>query len=104
MNSEEFDARLRGVLKREDPPEGFAERVITRAHTPRRGNRSWFLVAAIAAMLAVAFLVNREMEQRRAEEAHRQAVLALRITAEKLNVVRSKVLARQARVAETENP
>lgn len=102
--SEDFESQLRGALRRQQPSAGFAERVIARAEAPKRGNLPWMVALAVAAILMVAFLGNREYERRRAEEAHRQAVVALRITAEKLNLVRSKMSARQARVAETENP
>jgi hypothetical protein len=100
--SDRFDAGMRGAFRRTEPPAGFAERVIARAER-KRFRPSWALVA-VAAMLLMAFLANREAEARRAQEAREQATLALRIAAEKLNVVRGKMLARQARVAETENP
>jgi len=48
--------------------------------------------AAIAAMLAVALTATYEYRQIKAERAAREAVMALRITAEKLNVARDKVL------------
>lgn len=102
--SEDFEAQLRGALRRQEPSAGFAERVIAKTSVPKRGKRAWVVVLAMAAMLAIAFLANREYKQRRAAEAHRQAVVALRITAEKLNLVRNKMMTRQARVAETENP
>lgn len=101
--SEDFEDQLREALGRRDPAPGFAERVIARANPPRRhlARQTW-AVAAIAAMLVVAFFVNQEYQQRRAEDASRQAMLALSITSEKLNLLRSKVLNHQNRL-ETEN-
>lgn len=103
--NEDLEVQLRGALRRRDPSAGFAERVMARSRAPeRRFGVRFASLAAIAAMLAVGLLVNRGYQQRRAEEAHTQAMTALRITAEKLNLVRDKMLTRQARVKETENP
>jgi hypothetical protein len=51
--------------------------------------------AAVAAMLVVGFVGTSEYRDRKAERAGREAVLALRITAEKLNMTREKVLRRE---------
>ena len=97
----DFESRLRGALERREPPAGFAERVLARAaarptnmEKPRRLWRPVWAAAAVAAML-VAAVGYREVQARRAEEAREQALTALRITAEKLNVVRAKLEARE---------
>jgi len=104
-----LDDRLRDAFRREDPPEGFAERLRERisqepiapareikrkVEAPR--TNSWFRwmvpASAFAALTAVLFSVaisNRRIEE---ERAGRQAVQALQIASEKLNLVRSKVL------------
>ena len=102
--SDDFDAKLHAALQRRDPPPGFAERVLARAGAanhgmaeqapPRRALRVVWAWAAIAAML-VAAVGYRQVQQQRAERAHEQALTALRITAEKLNAVRAKVLERE---------
>jgi hypothetical protein len=90
----DFENQLRGALRREEPSAGFAERVIAlsmaQAQAPKRRS-GWKLWAAVAAMLVAAPLLYERYQQRRAEEARDQAILALRITAEKLNVMRDKI-------------
>lgn len=89
--TDDFEDQLRETLRRRDPSPGFAERVIARANPPKRARPAW-AIAAIAAMLAVGVFANHEYQQRRAEDAHRRAMLALSITAKKLNLFRDKVL------------
>jgi hypothetical protein len=101
---EDFEDQLRGALRRQDPSAGFTERVIakTKPAKPTTRRPIWTF-AAIAAALVVMIGVNQEVQERRAETARQQAVLALRITAEKLNAVRGKVLRHEVRINETEN-
>ncbi len=95
-----FEDELRAALRREDPSPGFtqrvlAKRVVARAQSspaPERAMPRMFWAAAIAAMLAIGFTAAYEYRQIKAERAAGQAVLALRITAEKLNMTREKVL------------
>jgi hypothetical protein len=73
MTNQDFEDKLRDALRRRDPAPGFAERVI--AGAPKLSfvvRLSW----AIAAILLVGLFINREFQQRRAEEARRQAMLA----------------------------
>jgi hypothetical protein len=102
MNLED---ELKAALRREDPSPGFAERVKARAQSspapkaipifqPVRFPRMIW-AAAMAAMLVVGFVGTSEYRERKAERAGREAVLALRITAEKLNMTREKVLRRE---------
>lgn len=104
-----FEDELKKALRRQDPSPGFAARVAARVaetHRPRwrmvpHWRAAW--AAGIAAMVAVGLFVNAEYRQRRAEQAGREAVQALRIAAEKLNFARGKVLDLQPRAAEPEN-
>jgi hypothetical protein len=95
-----LDDELRNLLKRQEPPEGFAERVLTRLQTAplernllrrtvdwwRRPALRW--AAALAACLLVMVGVARYQHQQRvraqAEQASREAMLALRITSVEL--------------------
>jgi hypothetical protein len=100
-----FDDDLKKALKRVEPPEGFAERVIARASLEARPRqtfagrwRALFVPKPVrwAAAMAVIFLVivvgglrYREIqkERRQGEMASRQAKLALQIASAKLNAV-----------------
>ena len=104
MNDRLEDA-LRDALRRQDPPEGFAERVLARLGTPepappgfwqRLG--AWFrlpvLRVATAGALSVvlaAGVLYQHARQARAEAARRQVMVALRITSETLEAVREQV-------------
>ena len=87
MNLED---ELRSALRREDPPGGFAERIAARAQSTAPKRILW--AAGIAAALAIGFVAQFEYRQMEAERAGREAVIALRIAAEKLNLTRDKVL------------
>jgi hypothetical protein len=92
-----LDDELRSALRREDPSPGFVQRVVARAK-PHPAPRSWFprimWAAALAAMLVIGFASTYEYGQMKAERASRDAILALRIAAEKLNMTRDKLLKR----------
>ena len=102
-----FDDELRTVLKRQEPPEGFVERVLARAQSPAAirlpswrerwggwlipGRRpAWVAVGVVAAMLLVASGV--EYRRRQGELAKQQVMLALEIAGSKLNYVQKKAL------------
>jgi len=92
----ELDDLLRDALQRREPPLGFAERVMARV--PRRPPVFvwWRQMAAIAALLVVTvssamYERHREMERRRAEQASHELMLALRLTAAKLEHVKYRV-------------
>ena len=94
MNLED---ELRAALRREEPSLGFTERVIARAQAPRRTspmNLRLVWALAMAAMLAILIGVTAEVRQKKAERAGREAMIALRIAAEKLNQTRAKALRR----------
>jgi hypothetical protein len=102
-----FDDQLRAALKRQDPPEGFAERVLARAQAPtatrlpsRRAwlawlppwpRQAWVAVGAVAALLLVTSGVQYQ-RRRQGELAKQQVMLALQIAGSKLNYVQQKTL------------
>jgi hypothetical protein len=89
-----LDDELRAALRREDPSPGFANRVSARAKvSPARKSPMPRMIwaAALAAMLVIGFMGTFEYRQMKAERAGRDAVLALRIAAEKLNQTRDKI-------------
>ena len=99
MNLED---QLRHALKREDPPEGFAGRVLEQTGSapvafrqPQRKPwwRLWLpSVSFAAAAAAVVLSMSVQYRHKQEEEAGRQAALALRIASEKLNLARNKVI------------
>jgi len=95
MNLED---ELRAALRREDPSMGFAKRVVARAQSsraPRPAMPRFIWAIAMAAMLVIGLAGTYEVRQMKAERAGREAVMALRIAADKLNSVREKVVRRE---------
>ena len=97
-----FDDELRNLLRPKEPPEGFAERVMTRLDTEparptlarrvsaffRRPVLRWAAAAAFVCVLAVASIDRYQRQQQtraQAEQASQQAVVALRITNEEID-------------------
>jgi negative regulator of sigma E activity len=110
-----LENELREALRREEPPPGFAERVLAAAEAqagPRQSVWDWFrmpamrwaLAAAACLALAAGITAVREKRERemraRSEEAKAQVMLALRITGSKLHMVQAKV----ARINEGRRP
>lgn len=94
-----LEDQLRDALRRQDPPAGFAERIIQQAGParanlrqaqPKRRPRVWWPAFAAAAA-AVVLSLSVEYRHRQEEEAGREAIVALRIASQKLNSVRDKV-------------
>lgn len=96
-----LDDELRNLLKRKEPPEGFTNRVLERLESQpprltlarrlsallRRPVVRWVAVPVACAMAALA-VVQYQHQQRmnaQAEQASREAILALQITNEKLD-------------------
>jgi hypothetical protein len=98
-----LDDELRSVLRRVEPPEGFAERVLARARMEENSRRTlgeslkaflrfpavrWAMACGLGCFLTV-FAVQRYREQQRArhqgELAGAQARIALQIASAKLN-------------------
>ncbi len=95
--NDDLELQLRAALQRKEPPPEFAARTIARApaEAARRPIRAW-MPLAMAATLLITFAaagIQHVQEQRRADDAKRQLMLALQITSEKLAVV-EKVLDR----------
>ena len=98
-----IEDQLRAALRRQDPPPGLVDRVLERtrreraerpkpALPPRRLWRPVWSMAAIAAALTVVSFSVTTYQHTREERAARQAELALRIAAEKLNLARNQVV------------
>ena len=100
---------LKMALRRKEPPEGFASRVLARASGPVQAPPSWWQylmvlvhpprVQWVALSLIVSFMipaagVYRKERQARAEgeRAKEQLVFAMRMTGNKLHRVHQKVL------------
>ena len=97
-----LENKLRDVLKREDPPDGFAERVLARTLETKQNVRTgrfawrglrWGLAGALCLALVMAGIEYRHArEQRiRSEAAKEQLLLALRIAGDQIEFVWSKV-------------
>jgi hypothetical protein len=100
MNRLEDDLRI--AMKREEPPEGFAERVLAKTETAKQRAWSrifawpglkWALAGAMCLILVVGGIeYKRAQDERvRGEAAKEQLMLALRITADKLQLAQTKV-------------
>ena len=86
-----LETELKAALRRQDPGPDFATRVVAAA-VPRRRAPIAVWAAAMAALLVGGVAIRQEYRQRQAERATQQVLLALRITSEKLNVARDRVL------------
>jgi hypothetical protein len=99
--SKNLEVELRKALRREAPPEGFAERVVYQAtsartqqrrETPQPRFRFLWPAATVAATTALVFSISIEYRSFQEERAGRQAIQALQIASEELNMARNKVL------------
>jgi hypothetical protein len=105
-----LEQELKTALQQVEPPEGFADRVLARAAAAERPKASgagwgwwqglvhprglrWGLTGALCAMIAGGGAVYKYEQDRRAagEAAKEQLMLALRVTASKLQLAESKV-------------
>jgi hypothetical protein len=87
----QFEEELRNALRRQDPPLGFARRVLAR--TPDRAvphRNSWIAAAVAACLMLTAGAV--EYRQYEGRKAKRELLLALEIAGAKLNVAQQKIL------------
>ncbi len=100
-----LEDELRNALRRENPPEDFAAKVLARAAEQAWARRPWWpagfelprlrwaAAAVLCLILAVAGLEywNARTERTRGEKAKAQLMLALRITGSKLQLAQHKV-------------
>lgn len=87
-----LDDELKIALGREEPPAGFADRVLV-GFEPRRSTGRWW-AAAIAATVMLAAGVEFEHQRRlraEGEQAKERVMLALQITGSKLHVIQEKI-------------
>src|SRR5688572_26785418 len=96
-----MDDELRNAFRREEPPEGFADRVLQRARGQVRQPQTtrpfmrWAAAAIIVASVAGGVqyrAVQQAREERiRGEAAKEQVIQALRIAGSKLQLVQAKI-------------
>src|SRR5436190_252762 len=86
----EFEDDLRSALRREDPPSGFAQRVLSRTRPHAAPGRKGWIAVGIAAclLLSAGGFEYRQYEGRKAKQ---ELLLALEIAGSKLNNVQKKV-------------
>ncbi len=100
--SKNLEDQIRDALRPQDPPEGFAQRVLVQcslksqaalgAETPRPRFRILWPAATVAATAALALSISIEYHSLQEQWAGRQAIQALQIASEKLNIARDKIL------------
>jgi hypothetical protein len=88
-----LDDELKQALRRHEPPEGFADRVLAAvpARSARRILPRWFAAAAAVVLIAGGAGYEHRRQVREGEQAKEQVMLALRITGSKLKIVKEKV-------------
>lgn len=107
MKTNHIDEQLKRALRRREPPEGFADRVLARVQAQtsptqaslwtvwRMPSLRWAAVAALVAVgvTGVGYQLHERQEKAEAMAAKQQVMLALRITGSKLRVAKQKVKA-----------
>lgn len=86
----DFEQELRSALRREEPPSGFATRLMARVGAGSAPSRRGWLAAAIAACLLLT-MGGFEYRQYQGRKAKQELLLALNIAGSKLNVVQKKI-------------
>lgn len=86
-----LESLLRDALRRQDPPEGFAERVLQRARQAPRRHRPprWLMAASLLGLLlpgAWSYHLHQARQRAEAARAQAQLRLALQITHQKLDL------------------
>jgi len=83
-----LEDELRRALARQEPPEGFAERVMARAARRPWGARRWL---AAAATVVIAAGAGGAWRQHRGDQAKREVMLALRLASAPVYHVQSEI-------------
>jgi hypothetical protein len=86
----EFEDELRSALRRQEPPAGFADRVLIRARPGGAPRRAGWIAAAIAACLLLS-MGGFEYRQYEGRKAKRELLLALEIAGSKLSFAQEKI-------------
>jgi hypothetical protein len=86
----EFEDELRSALRRQEPPGGFADRVLARTRSKGARHRRRWVAAAIAAGLLLS-LGGFEYRQYEGRKAKQELLLALEIAGSKLNIAQEKI-------------
>jgi hypothetical protein len=86
----EFEDELRSALRRQEPPAGFADRVLAGARSKGAPRRAGWVAAAIAASLLLS-LGGFEYRQYEGQKARRELLMALEIAGGKLSIAQAKI-------------
>ncbi len=87
---DDLEQQLRRAFAPEDPPAGFAARVLARTESPRRtAAPRWAALAAALVVLAVGGGYSYRV--RKGEAAKREVLMAFRIASTKLNHIQTQV-------------
>lgn len=87
---DDLEQQLRRAFAPEDPPPGFAGRVLARTQPPRRSMAPrWAALAAAVVVLAAGAGYGYRVQQ--GEQAKRQVLMAFRIASTKLNHIHAQV-------------
>jgi hypothetical protein len=93
--SRNLEDHLREALRREEPSDGFSDRVVSEARQPQKARARFRLLWPAAAFAATTALVlSMSIEYRSLEEqrAGQQTIEALRIASDALNTARNHIL------------
>ncbi len=83
-----LEDELRRALARQEPPDGFAERVMARSSRRPPGAQRWL---AAAAMVVVAVGAGAAWRQHQGYEAKREVMLALRLASAPVHHIQSEI-------------
>jgi hypothetical protein len=83
-----LEDELRRALAREDPPDGFAERVLARRERGTSSARRWL---AAAAMVVVAAGAAGAWRQHQGNHAKQEVMLALRLASAPMDRIQSEI-------------
>jgi hypothetical protein len=85
-----LEDELRRALAREDPPDGFAERVMARSARGPSGARRWLAAAAMVVVVVAAGAAGA-WRQHQGNEAKQEMMLALRLASAPVQHIQSEI-------------